>query len=324
MHFFKKPKPRLCLVTPTRPSSDFFEKVVEEFATKSDEHGYDLVLKTPKGEYQTHSSILTVKNLCEELTYRDAMVLIPARAEAHYPPLEEYLKRSRHCDVITFDLPMELEHGKLPYAKGADAEGGKLAADAAEWYLDSIKLTRNARILLVKGLWADKRAECFKESLEERKKDIIFSSLPRKCPWDTDGAYFAVREYIDVNNSSEEIDLIFCSNDEMALGARLAILEGRRNEVGSVKNTRVIGFDGTDAFRYLLRGHDTVLLNSVDVGVRHQVQRAMEILLTLQGDDVEDLEETRKYIEVPPEGLLISREAQLNTYHLNNSEGSRP
>jgi len=307
MFSLRRRKPRLWLVTPARPNRDFFEKVVDEFATVAEENDYDLVLKAPRGEYETAPSVLVVNALTAELNYRDVLVLIPAVDNAQYPPLERYLRGARACTVITFDLPMRIADRPLPYARGSDQAGGRLAADAADWHLRQLEISRPARVLLVRGLWAQTRVEVFKSALRENRKNLIFLELAKPCRWDLEGACAAVHSYIEAH-SKDEIDIIFCSNDEMALGARLAIIDARRKGLEAASSTRVIGFDGTDTFSYLLRCRDSILLNSVDVGVRAQVKKAMDIIRLLNKNS--DPEEDETYIEVAPQGLLIPKDAQ--------------
>ena len=72
-----------------------------------------------------------------------------------------------------------------------------------------------------------------------------------------------------------------------------------------VAGTRVIGFDGSDVFRYLLTCRDEILLNSVDVGVRSQVKHAMEVIQHLRRH-----REDQVGGEINPTGLLLQRSQQ--------------
>lgn len=194
--FWRRSLPRLCLVTPTRASHDFFEKVVDEFSTQAEEHDFDFVLKTPKGNYETSPSTLTVKSLIERLSYRDVLVLVPARADATYPVLESYLNGPRPSIVMTFDLAMRLRDRKLPYTKGSDSEGGKLAADAANWYLSDRKV-EIPKVLVVKGLWGDERLTAFKEGIRKERSETHLLELPDRCEWDIESARRKVTEFLE-------------------------------------------------------------------------------------------------------------------------------
>jgi ABC-type sugar transport system substrate-binding protein len=296
---------RLCLVTPTKPSRDFFTKVVDEFAAQAEEVQYDFILKVPRGDYDTGHSVAIVTYLCDELDKRDILVLIPAREHAHYPPLGDLLRRQAHCTVMTFDLPLRVNTETLPCAKGADEIGGETAAKAALWYLSSLKLKRKARIIMLRGLWGHSRAAAFSQALASAAAPIIDTL---DCDWDMEAAYRGLMHHLTLS-PSEEVDLVFCCNDEMALGARLAILEARRQIMTPARFTKVIGFDGTDLVRYLLRSGEDIIINSVDVNIRGQVLTAMNVLARLEAGR-SALQENDRISEIPPRGLLLSEEEQ--------------
>lgn len=307
MKLFRKARSRLYLVTPVRSSQDFFEKVVDEFSTEAEGAGFDLVLKVPRGEYDVAHSTAIVNSICEKLTKNDALVLIPARDKATYKTLETlYADDEMPAPVITFDLPMPVKDTSLPYVKGHDYKCGAAAAQAVRWYVQGNRESVPF-VLVVPGLWGEERVKGFRETLDNGAAIV---EVP-ECRWDVGDACRKVTAWIK-EHAKQRLDVIFACNDQMALGARLAVLEARRTGLTSCAKTRVVGFDGTEAFKYLLACHDDVLLNSVDVNVRGQVHAAMDLLNRVRKHRDSAVGVPNSFVEVAPGGLVLNEHEQLD------------
>jgi ABC-type sugar transport system substrate-binding protein len=307
MKLFGKARPRLYLVTPVRSSQDFFEKVVDEYSTEAEGAGFDLVLKVPRGEYDVAHSTAIVNAICGKLTTNDTLVLIPARAKATYKTLENlYAADEMPAPVITFDLSMPVKDTSLPYVKGDDYKGGAGAAQAVRWYMQGNRESVPF-VLVVPGLWGEERVKGFRETLDNGAAIV---EVP-ECRWDVGDACRKVTAWIK-EHAKQRLDVIFACNDQMALGARLAILEARRAGSTSCAKTRVVGFDGTEAFKYLLDCHDDVLLNSVDVNVRGQVHAAMDLLNRVGKHRDSAVGVPNSFVEVAPSGLVLNEHEQLD------------
>jgi ABC-type sugar transport system substrate-binding protein len=298
--------PRLFLVTPVRPSQDFFEKVVDEFSAEAEAAGYDLVLKSPRGEYQLSHSTAIVKSICAELTKKDTLVLVPARGAASYRLLEKLHGDDKlPAPIITFDLAVPVKKSSLPYVKGDDYKGGAAAAQAVQWHVQGVRGSLPF-VLVIPGLWGAERIDGFRDTLNNGAAIV---EVPA-CAWNVDDACRKVTAWLK-DRPKQRVDVIFACNDEMALGARLAVLEARRAGLSGCAKTRVVGFDGTETFKYLLRCHDDVLLNSVDVNVRGQVREAMDLVNRVRKHMDSAAGIPNPFVQVAPKGLLLNQHEQL-------------
>jgi ABC-type sugar transport system substrate-binding protein len=76
-----------------------------------------------------------------------------------------------------------------------------------------------------------------------------------------------------------QIDGLFCCNDDIALGARNAILIAKKTGIiRPEKKIRIVGFDCIDEARDLIDNEDEYMLASVDVDIEGQIKLLMDVI----------------------------------------------
>lgn len=297
---------RLFLVTPVRLGRrDFFGEVVDEFAGRASDAGLDLVLKVPRGDYVGNDSEMMVNQTCPDMSRKDKLVVIPARTAANYRVLGKRMEGSRPFPAVALDLPANAGARALPHVKGDDVAGGQEAAKAALHFLSKVS-AKDPSVLTIPGLWGIERATAFETAI----KEVAAVKRLAACEWSSLAARGVLEAYLLTTKTP--VDIVFCCNDDMALGARQAIRSARREGILAAKSTRVIGFDGTPGVRYLLESKDDVLLNSVHVDIGTQVRQTMELLHEISKDSHAAMPyATAADLKgVPPTGLLLSLDEQ--------------
>lgn len=132
---------------------------------------------------------------------------------------------------------------------GADVEafiisdsfaGGSLAGEYALELINKHNITsKNAAILKVEetSTFARRRGDAFKQTMTENGYEIVAEITANS---ETTQAYEAMKHILE--SYGDDLAVVFCENDRMALGAAQAI-----TEAGKTGQIMVIGFDGDQA-----------------------------------------------------------------------------
>lgn len=150
-------------------------------------------------------------------------------------------------------------YGKSLYI-GTDAcDSGNIQGQMIidEWKNKNIKDKNNDNIIdyiLLKGekdnLDAQARSRCVIKTIKESglRTNEIASEY---CNWEKECARIKIQEL--VSRYGDTIELIISNNDEMAIGAIMALQEMGYNKEGSKKHIAVVGIDGTEEAKKLIK-----------------------------------------------------------------------
>jgi ribose transport system substrate-binding protein len=212
---------------------EFFATIQEGVFAKASELGINVLA------HNQNSNTLEMIKGCTELIELgiDALVISPFNPEAM--PIIVNLTKEAGIPVIVIDIG----------TGGADVDaiivsdsygGGILAGEYALKLINEHSLTStNVAIIKVEetAIYALRRGEAFKSVMEDSGYKIVAEMTANS---DTTQAYEAMKNILTAY--SDDLAVVFCENDRMALGAAQAI-----EEAGIKGQIMVIGFDGTPA-----------------------------------------------------------------------------
>jgi ribose transport system substrate-binding protein len=116
---------------------------------------------------------------------------------------------------------------------------GELGELAGKWLAARLRGKKRPRVLIIASRDHFGRQERCAEILRQELTDVVIK-VDDGCAFVRSRAQDAVRSYIRQLDSRACLDAIFCTNDEMALGAVDAMV----TPVPATKDTVVIGVDG--------------------------------------------------------------------------------
>lgn len=180
-------------------------------------------------------------------------------------------------------------------------EGGKLAGEEMVQFIEntySEEIISNCQILLVHGNDCHEREDSFDSVIDKYSKDDRhFHAITHKIDGDflreTAKAKFIDWVKVNKNNIKHKPLLgIFASNDEMALGVRLGIIELKGQSYFTDYQPKIIGFDGSKEVMLLISEKDKYLHATVNLKLEQQVAELVGLIKDLdQNHDIKQPED---------------------------------
>lgn len=225
-----------------------------------DRRGFDLVLKIPERDYVHFGQVRHLQNLSERRDRYAGGIISPVEPELLRRDLREFCVSAGYpvvfVDIDPFDAAEDYPDGTAFVGYAPDVIG-RCAADYVGEHARRSQTSSPSVLVIGSTLHIGRQTE-FVRRLKSRLQDAKFII-------NEDGEFdrTRAREIVCENLRSEEHvvpNYIFCTNDEMALGAVDALgVMGFGND-GSVT---VVGVDGTPEVRALIDSQETPLRATV-------------------------------------------------------------
>ncbi len=238
----------------------------------------EVIIKVPTGKSkEEQTKILT--GIFSSYQFYSAIIIAPNSSKAlkdFFEENESKLKKilNANIPIFTIDKPIrKLKSGfQIPYVTANWYNGGKLAAMEYERLLEKLDHPKKKALIIRGGEGSESRIRGFNSHLKKRK-DIIVNRTKEKLDYSRESAF----NYLYENRSKyilSNYDVIFCCNDEMALGVReLLMMENVPADL-----VKIIGFDSTIEFKWLQRRQTNHLYTSIDVKLMRQVKQLVSFL----------------------------------------------
>ncbi len=268
--------------TDHRDTLDFFSLLT---AKLTDALGsfYDIVLRVPKDNKSSSQQAQFLNMAIVHKNCYDAIIIAPIETHVLKGPLSAFMRSNPKYPVFTIDKNFEhyiddFEDGKIPPSVTVDGlKGGLLAGKALRDYCASLN-NGNPRVRVLQGLeGAEPRVEGF---LREFKDFPNAVKLHKSLSFDTPSAKLRIQTDLA---AKDFCDAYFCTNDEMALGVREALVAYERDGGGwpSGRPPVIIGFDGIGVVKSLIASGDKHIYGTIDVRIEEQVFKLADMVSQL-------------------------------------------
>jgi DNA-binding LacI/PurR family transcriptional regulator len=262
---------RVFLVISAFDQKHYLAELIRNVHAVLEQHGYALELKIPHRDYSNVSQLHCLKLV---LDHKDDYIggfvipVITRRADRMQSDLVDFCKKVA-VPVVFLDVEPFGNESHYPantaFVGYSAAEIGEAAADwAAERLLR--KQTSCPIVLVIGGDSQHHREQRFKEQLSAKLSPVRV--IEDSAGFDRLRAREVTRKQLKcVRLKGQQLEVIFCTNDEMALGAVDALLFG---DPATAAETVVVGVDGTPQARALIEAgpnplHATVVQDSYKV-----------------------------------------------------------
>ncbi|MFL6123227.1 sugar ABC transporter substrate-binding protein [Actinophytocola sp.] len=225
-----------------------------------DRHRTDMVLKIPDKDYSATGQAHHLRGILARRDQYVAGLVVPVEFERNRHDLIQFCQKFRRPVVMMDVEPFNDERDYPPNTAFVGYDAAAIGECAAEWVVGQLATKRECEqiVLVVGGRGQRRRQQRFVEVMREK--------LPAARVIVNDGGEFArTRARNVVCNCLRELrgegrtpTVIFCTNDEMALGAVDALLLD-----GTAAATTVIGVDGTPGATALIDTRQTPLRATV-------------------------------------------------------------
>ncbi|MBM7809830.1 sugar ABC transporter substrate-binding protein [Saccharothrix algeriensis] len=268
---------RVFLVVSAFSEKHWLAGFVQRLHGALDRSGIDLVLKVPDRDYDAAAQAHHMRRV---LTARHDFVggfVLAAEVHRMRRDLVEFCGESAVPVVFTDLEPFE---GEDQYPENA-AFVGYLSADigalAGQWLASYLRPRglRQPHVLIVASLEHQDRQTCCAEVLRHRVPDVDIT-INDGCAYRRSKAYDAVQSHIRLlDRRRGRLDAVFCTNDEMALGA-VDALHAFASPITAA--TVVIGVDGIPEVRTMIDAGTSPLRATVVQDAHHLAENAVHVL----------------------------------------------
>jgi ribose transport system substrate-binding protein len=249
-----------------RPTLAFFitsafshKYYVNEFAhmlhNRLDRDEIDLVLKVPDHDHDYDASVQS-HHLSRLLRRRHDYIggiIFPAEVHRTNADLKEFCRNSGLPVVFTDVEPFDNEEEYPENTAYIGYDTGQLGEEAGGWLAENLRDRERPHVLIIASTEHSARQRRCEKVLRDEFTDVSITT-EEWCAFDRLRARDAVQAHIHKLNPGQRLDAIFCTNDEMALGAVDALSSSSLSSPESLatQNTMVVGIDGTQEAKTLI------------------------------------------------------------------------
>ncbi len=264
-------------------------KLLHEFIMVLGHHELDLVFKAPVHDYSGHGQIqqlLRIRRRSRDYAGGFIMVTDASRVEADLVTFG----RSAKYPIVFLDQRPFTDTAHYPRGSAfVGCDPAEIGTNAADWVARTLRRRRIRRpgVLVVGSNEHKDRQASFVIALKQQVPGAVITVSDQglfareRCKEIVD------RHLKDLSARGEQLHVIFCTNDDMALGAVDAIQE-RITTGQECDDITVVGVDGTDEALAVIRSGGTAFRATIVQDTRRVADLAVQQMLKLQaGEHVE-------------------------------------
>lgn len=230
---------RAFLVTPAFSQKYFIAALVQRLHSALDRNGIDLVLKVPDRDYDACAQSQHLSRLSSRRHEYVGGIIIATEVHRIRDDLVTFCRKSRLPVVFTDIEPFERESEYPANSTFVGYDTGELGELGGRWLVEHLRGRNRPHVLIIASREHPARQIRCAQALREGLGDVDITTDDR-CEFTRSRAQTAVRAHIRQLAPDQHLDAIFCTNDEMALGA----VDALTPPSPATTETVVVGIDG--------------------------------------------------------------------------------
>ena len=284
----RRPKQMFILVS-AFVQKHWVNKLLHEFIMILGQHDLDLVLKAPVHDYSGHGQVQQLIRLRRRSRdYAGGFIMVTEAASVE-ADLARFSRSAKYPIIFLDQRPFSRAEHYPRSTAFVGCDPVEIGANAAEWVARTLRERgiRRPGVLVIGSNEHQGRQLSFATTLKQQVPAAVITVsdqglfVRERCREIVD------RHLKDVNGRGAHLHVIFCTNDEMALGAVDAIQE-RITAANECDDIIVVGVDGTDEALAVIRSGGTPFRATVIQDSRWVADVAVRQLLKLRaGERVE-------------------------------------
>lgn len=265
---------RAFLMTSAFTQKYYLAALVQRIHSTFDRDGVDLVLKVPDRDYDASAQSHNLDRLLDRKRDFLGGIIVAAEVERLRDDLTTFCRKSRLPVVFTDLEPFGDEADYPDNSAFVGYDAGDLGELAGRWLAARLRGRKRPRVLVIASRDHHARQDRCAAVLRRELTDVVVT-VDDSCGFSRSRAHDAVRAHVRRLDSRQCLDAIFCTNDEMALGA----VDALATPSPVTQDTVVIGIDGVQETRTLIDAGTTPLRATV-VQDSHRLAVAVVDILT--------------------------------------------
>lgn len=259
---------------PMTLNNEYFITMVNGAKQKAAELGVKLEIQAGDQHANADAQLTIVENLITSGV--DAICIVPSSSQG----LETALRKCKEANIPVINLDTILTEEivksvgiEVPFY-GTDNYAG--AKSAGEYVRDHFP--KGTKVAILTGIAGQQNAADRRDGFIEGAGDTIVVVAEQSANWEVDQGYNAAQNILTAN---PDLGLIYCGNDNMAIGAFRAV-----KEAGMEEQCKVIGFDGISEALSMVEKGELLAIVAQDPA-RMGIMGVENAVAILQGKKVE-------------------------------------
>jgi ribose transport system substrate-binding protein len=247
---------RVFLIVAAFTHKHWVAQLIRDLHENLERRGYDLVLKIPDRDYSGTSQVRLLDGILRRRHEYAGGFIMVNEGDAVRADLARFCGQAGMPVVFVDAEPFESEDSYPPGTAYVGCDDGQIGTVAARWVAGHLHRERikRAGVLVVNGGRYHSREQMFQKQLATESPDV--QVVGACAEFDRARAKEVVATQIrQLAAASRKVHVIFCTNDEMALGACDALLF---SGIEWAADTAVVGVDGTPDARALIQTHPSL------------------------------------------------------------------
>lgn len=264
-------------------------KLLYNFVETLGQNDLDMVLKAPAHDYSGHDQLQQLAKVRRgSRDYAGGFVMV-TEATSVEADLVKFLQSVKYPIVFLDQRPFSAVERYPEGTAFVGSNSAEIGEKAADWVARALRERRIRRpsVLVVGSEEHKERQSSFARILEQRMPAAAVTVNDQGL-FERDRCREIVHRHLkELGQRGERLHVIFCTNDEMALGAVDAVQErsAAGNDCGDIS---IVGVDGTDEALAVIRSGATPFRATVVQDSRRVADTAVRQLLRLRaGERVE-------------------------------------
>lgn len=279
---------RVFLVVSAFNQKHYVAELIRNIHGVLERRGYSLEIMIPHCDYSTVSQAHCLERVARQ---RDSYVggfvfpVYTAISESSRRDLTEFCE---NVDMPVVFIDIEPFDDQQTYPSRTSFVGyhdGEIGEAAAQWTAQYLLRLNKARptVLVISGMSHHQREQRFKDQLKAAVDDVQI--IDDNAEFDRLRAREVTRKQLrQAQRGGQKVDVIFCTNDEMALGAVDALFFAGGS---TARETLIVGVDGTPEAKALIEAGPNPFRATVTQDSYKVAETAVDLLeRTLRGGQV--------------------------------------
>jgi len=221
---------------------------VQHLHNSLDRNGIDLVLKAAEREFDASAQSHHLSRILSRRSHYLGGVITPAEVDRLRDDLVAFCRNFRKPIVFTDLEPFDKVEEYPENTAYIGYDTGRLGELAGEWLAKKLRDKNRPHVLIIAGHEHSARQRRCEDALRSALPDVDLV-IDAGCEFIRSRAHVAVRAHIQRLPAGQHLDAIYCTSDEMALGA----VDALRPPSPVTEDTLVIGTDGITEVKELIQ-----------------------------------------------------------------------
>ena len=279
---------RVFIISSAFTSTPFFSELIKDIIHSIESQGYEPIVKLPFEDFNIIDMNKHVEKLYNDVNSYSAGIFIHAEPDKHYDRFHNFSKKFNKpllfLDCHKNDLYKTFD-SKCSFIGYDNSVTGKIASDTATILLKKKEIV-SPKILVIASKLQSERQSNFASCIQSKFPNCDLT-IDDSGEFNRKISHRIVLDNLKnkLKHSENIWDLIFCTNDEMALGVLSAIKE-LNNKL--LNNIIVLGCDGIEEAKTIIDKKNKHFVNTVDQNPKLLSNVGVEILFKkIHNHDVE-------------------------------------